>query len=439
MDDKNEKEKEKENDINNNKENELINKYKKCEFNNLGEQSQEYLFDLTEFGKEDLYLISKTDFDKGISYLHELSNLEDDKKNNYKSRNKKSNINIYTKINEVKGKNSKKIDYFCLVNEEFFKSLEIEGKIYQGKHVKFFKSEEKRYIFYDVDNILEISKPISLDDKKENIVKNLILIYAYEKNYGKLFESCIKDEYDINEYYLINQNWIKKYKSNNNYTDVYKILDKNKYDFSLKGFWYNLQNILKTNDFTKVKNKIRPSTNSYISIEENFYPKKNEKNFKKINDIEKDIYCPDEFVLVPEFIFDLFYSEINKSENYSKDDYKYNILINDYVVFIQDKKINSIYYTFFVNNKLNLELYYLFNYDEDLTFFNEVKQYIKDKEKGFLNYIAERNINYNKETLIYKELDKQEEDEKTSKYINFQNMGRNEVNDINTLKIKKIK
>jgi hypothetical protein len=108
-----EKEKENENDISNKEENELINKYKKFEFNNLGEQSQEYLFDLTEFGKEDLYLISKTDFDKGISYLHELSNLEDDKKNNYKSRNKKSNINIYTKINEVKGKNSKKIDYFC--------------------------------------------------------------------------------------------------------------------------------------------------------------------------------------------------------------------------------------------------------------------------------------------------------------------------------------
>ena len=385
MDDNNEKEKE--NDINNNEENELIKKYKIFEFNNSGDQSKEYLFDLNELRTENLYLISKEDFDKGISYLQEISKLEDDKKNNYKNRNKKSNINIYTKKNEVTGKRSKKID-FCLVNEEFFKSLEIEETIYQGKHVKFFELEEKRYIFYDDDNILEISKPISLNDKKENILKNLILIYAYEKNYGKLFESCIKDEYDINEYYLINQNWIEKYKSNYYYSDVYKILENNKYDFSLKGFWYNLQNILKTNDFTKVKNRISPSTNNYTSEEKNFYPKKNEKNFKKIKDIEKDIYCPDEFILVPEFLFDLFYAEINKSENYSKDDYKYNILINDYVVFIQDKKINSIYYTFFVDDNLNFELYYLFNYDEDITFFNEVKQYIKDKEKGLLNYIA---------------------------------------------------
>ena len=427
---------EKENDIDNNVENELINKYKIFEFNNLGEKSQNYLFDLNEVIVENLYIISKADFNKGILYLKELSQLEDDKKDNYKKTKRMTYINIYTKINDVKGNNNKNVD-FCIVNEEFFKFLEIEEKIYQGKHAKFFELKEKRYIFYDNDNnILEISKPISLDDKKENILKNLILIYGYEKNYDKIFESRIKDEYDMNEYYLINKNWIEKYKSSNYYKDVSNILEKKKYDFSFKGFCFNLENILKTNDFTKLKNKINVSTNNYISTEKNFYPKKNEKSFKNIKDIEKDIYCPNEFILIPEFLFDLFYSEINKSETSSKEDYKYNILIDDYIVFIQDKKINSIYYTFFVNNYFNLDLYYLFNYNEDITFFSEVKQYIK--EKGFLNYIAERNINYNKETLVYKELHKQEEDEKISKYINFQNLGRDHINEINTLKIKKI-
>ena len=420
-----EKENENENDISNKEENELINKYKKFEFNNLGEQSQEYLFDLNEIKTENLYLIQKTDFDKGISYLQELSKIEKKDKNDYKNKHK---INYLTKINEVtKGE---KID-FCLVGEDFLKSLEFDKENYKEKNINFFELEERKYILFEGKNILEITKSemISEDDKKENILKNLILIYGYEKNYEKLFESRIKDEYDINEYYLINKNWIEKYKSSNYYKDVYKILEKKKYDFSFKGFRFNLENILKENDFTKVKNIISISTNNYISTEENFYPKKNEKSFKKIKGIEEDIFCPDEFILIPEFLFDLIYSEINKSENSSKEDYKYNILIDDKVVFIQDKKINSMYYTFFINKDLNLDLYYLFNYDEDITFFNEVKQYIKDKEKGFLNYIAERNINYNKETLIYKELDKQEQSEKISK---------NEVGLINILKIKKM-
>ena len=423
----------KENDISNKEENELINKYKKFEFNNLGEQSKENLYNLNEIKTENLYLIQKTDFDKGISYLQELSKF----KNDYKNKHKVNSINYITKINGIVKGN--KTD-FCLVGEEFLKSLEIDKENYKEKNVNFFEFKERKYILFEGKNILEITKSEKVfeDDIKENVLKKLILIYGYEKNYDKLFESSIKDEYDINGYYLINKNWIEKYKSNNYYKDVSNILEKAKYDFSFKGFCFNLENILKTNDFANVKKRISASTNNYISNEENFYPRKNKKSFKKIKDIEKDIYCPYEFILIPEFLFDLFYSEINKSENSSKDDYKYNILINDKVVFIQDNKINSIYYTFFVNQKLDLDLYYLFYYDEDITFFNEVKQYIKDKKEGFLNYIAERNINYNKETLIYKELDKQEEDEKKSKYINFQNLGRNDINKINTLKIKKI-
>ena len=101
MDDKNEKE----NDINNNEENEFINKFKIFEFNNLGEQSQEYLYKLNEVKAENLYLILKEDFDNGISYLQELSKLEEDKKNNYKIKNKKKNMNIYSKINNIKGSN----------------------------------------------------------------------------------------------------------------------------------------------------------------------------------------------------------------------------------------------------------------------------------------------------------------------------------------------
>ena len=421
MDDKHEKE----NDINNNEENEFINKFKKFEFNNLGEQSQEYIFKLNEIKAENLYLISKEDFDKGIGYLQELSKLEDDKKNSYK--NKKNYMNIYEKKSDVKGSNKN----FCLVGEDFFKSLEIDEKIYKEKYINFFEMKEKKYIFFEENNILEITKSekISVDDKKENILKNLILICANEKNYDKLFISSIEDEYDINEYYLINKNWIESYK-NDCYKEVKRILDNN-YDFSLKGFLYNLNNIVKKDDFKNIKSKLKLFI---YNKEESFYPKKNQD--KNIKDIEPDIYCPDEFILVPEFLFDFFYSGINKSK-YSKDDYKYNIMINDKVVFIQDNKINSIYYTFFVHDKSELDLYYLFNYVEDITFFNEVKLYIKDK--GFLNYIAERNIKYKKDkTLTYEELNKQEEEEKIGKYINFKTLDSGQITQINTLKIKKM-
>jgi len=425
MDDKHEKE----NDINNNEENEFINKFKKFEFNNLGEQSQEYIFKLNEIKAENLYLISKEDFDKGIGYLQELSKLEDDKKNSYKNKNKKIYMNIYAKKSDVKGSNKN----FCLVGEDFFKSLEIDEKIYKEKYINFFEMKEKKYIFFEENNILEITKSekISVDDKKENILKNLILIYAYEKNYDKLFISLIEDEYDINEYYLINKNWIESYK-NNSYKEVKRILDNN-YDFSLKGFLYNLNNIVKKDDFKNIKSKLK----SFIdNKEESFYPKKNQDISKNIKDIGQDIYCPDEFILVPEFLFDFFYSGINKSK-YSKDDYKYNIMINDKVVFIQDNKINSIYYTFFFHDKSELDLYYLFNYEEDITFFNEVKLYIKDK--GFLNYIAERNIKYKKDkTLTYEELNKQEEEEKIGKYINFKTLDSGQITQINTLKINKM-
>ena len=427
MDDKNEKE----NDINNNEENEFINKFKIFEFNNLGEQSQEYLYKLNEVKAENLYLILKEDFDNGISYLQELSKLEEDKKNNYKIKNKKKNMNIYSKINNIKGSNKN----FCLVDEDFFKSLEIDENIYKEKNINFFELKEKRYIFFEENNILEITKSekISVDEKRENILKNLILIYAYEKNYDKLFISSIEDEYDINEYYLINKNWIENCK-NNCYKDVKKILDNN-YDFSLKGFLYNLNNIVKKDDFKNIKSKLKLLIDNK---EESFYPKKNQDISKNIKIIEQDIYCPDEFILVPEFLFDFFYSGINKSK-YSKNDYKYNILINDKVVFIQDNKINSIYYTFLVNKNPDLDLYYLFNYDEDITFFNEVKQYIKGKDKSFLNYIAERNINYkNDKILTYEELNKQEQEDKIGKYIYFKNLNSSQITQINTLKIKKM-
>ena len=55
-----------------------------------------------------------------------------------------------------------------------------------------------------------------------------------------------------------------------------------------------------------------------------------------------------EFILVPEKLFNFFYKNINK-EKYSKNDYKFNILIGDYSLFIQDKNISKIFYAYRYN------------------------------------------------------------------------------------------
>ena len=56
------------------------------------------------------------------------------------------------------------------------------------------------------------------------IFKNLILLYAFEKNFKELMKIHIKDEYDINEYYLINRNWINMYKNNYNFENLFFLL-----------------------------------------------------------------------------------------------------------------------------------------------------------------------------------------------------------------------
>ena len=46
----------------------------------------------------------------------------------------------------------------------------------------------------------------------------------------------LKDEYDFNEYFLINRNWIQKYKDLNNFNTISQILDNENNQFSYKGY-----------------------------------------------------------------------------------------------------------------------------------------------------------------------------------------------------------
>ncbi len=143
------------------------------------------------------------------------------------------------------------------------------------------------------------------ENKEQIIIKSLILLYANEKYFQKLLESPIVDEYDLKNYYLINQNFIEEYKENNDYKKVSEILDAQEYNYSYKGFCFNIDNILEIPQLKKLKLKKKQYE------EKIFYP-----NLNKIKSIKKDktFNFPDKFIFVPKNIFDLLYKNINEDK-----------------------------------------------------------------------------------------------------------------------------
>jgi hypothetical protein len=284
------------------------------------------------------------------------------------------------------------------------------------------ESENKKYLIFhkNNNNILEISNsktPENLQDNKPNkvskgninienyyeskemILKKLIILYAFEKHFIQLINSPIKDEYDINEYYLINIKWINFYKSSFLYQQFIPLIDNMKLTFSYKGYYINIEEI-----FNQIinNNKNNNIFLNYLNNIENCYNNNylnfcNEDNFIPLM-LEETIVCnqkikyPNEFILIPENLFDLLYKGI-ASYKYPKEDYKYNALIGDGVLFIQSKQNNNIFYTYLLpENNDNFILSSIFFYFGNY-FYNEVKEYIKGK--GFINYIIKRNLFHN--------------------------------------------
>ena len=71
---------------------------------------------------------------------------------------------------------------------------------------------------------MNVEEDIKEDYRKE-VLKYLILLCAFEKNFVQLIEPHIKEEYDFNEYYLINKNWMNNYKQVNNFDKICKKLE----------------------------------------------------------------------------------------------------------------------------------------------------------------------------------------------------------------------
>ena len=417
-----------------------LKKYIEFEFSDFQKEKNNYSFDFESPKKA--YIITKEEYEKI-------------KGNNFNNNNNIITINnIFSSKEEIENLTQNNIE-FLFVNEEFFKKFNITKNSYENKFIYFYAKENKINILFineKFDNIIQNvihpsnqikknldqgtavflsnlnnqnsnqfpyngpnNKLVENKQQQQKILKKLILLYAFEKHFYRIFNKYIKDEYDINEYYLINYEWIEKYKNEFYFNLIKKRIDEMKLKFSYKGFVINLDKI--SQNFIQIQNVINPDNlnKGFYTDEKNFLPEfKNEKLFTNNN-----IYYPNKFVLVNEKLFDLFYEEI-KNPQHKKEKYKFNVLIGDSILFIQNQIFNQIFYCYLLSDNNNFDIYYLFTYNEEQIFYEEVNTFIKDQ--SLMNYLMKRNINYDGLLNIN---DIYSEHQKIGAYINYKEINTN--------------
>ena len=318
-----------------------------------------------------------------------------------------------------------------LVDENFLKSQNVNESQYSNKHVLSLEIGGKNLLqFPNEGKWFEISpkkKPTNenkvgtkasvSDEEKKKRIKNLIQLYIEEMNIDTLFEQKInRNEKDMKEYYLINKNWIRFYEEISNYQKIKEKLE------SMDKKKLNLDEFLKINKLDEISNEFKDLPKK-LREEKNFHLQKNQNKFYNIKE-SKDLFSPHEFVLVSEKLFDSLYNEIEKSNIYKKDDYKFKTLIGDNVLFIQDKKHNNIFYAFTKDKKNRIELLsYLLKYNNKNQFFDDIEKFIQNK--GFDNYIIKKNINFHKSQNIKLDNLPNQGKENIGEYINYNNINTN--------------
>ena len=145
------------------------------------------------------YLISKEYFDKLNS-----AKIVDNSQNGHNAQNLDSNkITFYSKLGDLNNNSEGKIE-LSLVNEEFLNAKPLDIHSYENNHVYLYEIGNKYFLYFQDSEILEIpnsSKNIeqtkNLDMKpeessvikEENILEQMILIYANENDFDKSLNS----------------------------------------------------------------------------------------------------------------------------------------------------------------------------------------------------------------------------------------------------------
>ena len=397
--------------------------YKILEFNyskGKTENDNKEVYNFENHNVEKKYLISKKDYENGLKY----------------SRKFVGNIHYYYNYYDfIENKYTKD---FVLVNRNFLESLNIfNEEIFQKYYVGYFKFGNKQFIYFADDVVLEIAEKGQEEEEKENETKNsskknqkynkkkeenslidskdilriLILLYANEKHIKKLLQTHIEDEYNFEDYYLIDKDFIKEFKKDNKYDDLKEACEA--FEYNYKGFYANLDQIINSSQI--IKHKIKQK--KYKA--EDLYPNESEK-LKKI----EDMVCLDKFIIVPKSLFVLFFKNAEKSGDYPIEDFKHKILIGDDILFVKENDSSPIFGAYKMI-KDQFKLFYLFQYNYDSLFYDEVKRYIRGK--GIINYIIERKLISNVDFENMLNL-KNENNKNIGKYINAREITEDKIN-----------
>ena len=391
---------------------------------NFQQQNNNSPFKFTNFQGEKAYIISKDDFIKEKLCLE---------KHEYES-NKKIDLKFYS-LKEIKENQNENLE-LIIVKEEFLKSLKIEENSYKDKNIFYFNSKEKKIIFFPNElNLLEITKNENIIDykdseeqdiemnkieinqkEKDTIINNkdsieekkkylkiLILIYFEKKYFLKLIQSHIKNGKCLNEFFLINGNFIKILNNFNNIENkIYNIFDTIKIDFNSLLKIEQIDKMINDGFFSDILGEIKliyEAKKNTIFKENNFCAIQNKLDLNQNN--YNNLFYPFEFILASENLFNLLNKEIQDNNYCNKNNYKFKTIIGDDALFIQDKTKNNIFYAYTLRKDTsNYHISYLFKYNDDNKFFEEINNYIKDK--GFFNYLIERNIEYSNINNTYK-------------------------------------
>ena len=330
------------------------------------------------------YIITRNDFEK----LSQSNNINVSLGLNYP-------LKFFTNIKDVLTSFQNNTELY-FINQKFLEAKRIHKD--NKNLVHLYKDENKILIFFPNENnnnrTLEIKIKADFgvqnnlininENQKEKTFKKLILLNAFEKDFIGLMKMPISDEYDLKEFYLINKNIIEKFKEDHRWFNQISNIN---YDFSFKGHIKNMNKIIQKNQ--NIFND--PSLYNY-QINYNIY--KEENNFvSNINKLWNKVQCPFEFILVPEYLFDLFYSDFT-NHTIKKENFKYNVLIGNDVLFIQSKEFNNIFYVYKISpQNESLEIVCAINYNKESIFYREVKNYIKGY--GLENYFKARKFDLN--------------------------------------------
>ena len=360
----------------------LASKYIYCKSDNINNTYSEEKI-------EKAYIITIKDYNNAIQNLNS---------------GKKIEIAFYSKKDDIIKLIKDKIE-FVIVNEYFIQDYDKSTKFKNKKHVDIYTNETTVLLFFDKNQIFEIKKKFKenndslinngnsnltnncTNDKNELIIKKLILLYAFENEFHKAITKSIEDEYDMKNYLLINKNIIDIFKQKYSYSNIKEILDKMNNNLSYKGYLININSLVKNNVLKDIiKNSSKEKFDSQIfQDEKSFFP--NLKNFDSFQ-------YPYDFIIVPKSLFDLFYDDfINPKKVIG--DFRYNVLLGDNTLFIQDSINKNIFHTYKYDEKNNLEFICSFKYDNELFFYKEVENCIKGK--GLEYYLLQRKLDIKNE------------------------------------------